>query len=395
MNRILFVIIPEKGHIHPYIGPAARLCERGHEVAFYAVHDVSAQLRRAGFEHFFAGQEHNPPPPDINRGRLFAEKVRDRDWLRRWIKLLLVDNVPGQVENLREVVRRFRPHVLVIDPMVYQAAIVAELEGLPWAGLSSSLNPVVPDTLDSELLATTRWLAADRDALFARYGQRGRFRVCDCLSPHLNVAFTTEEFTGGPVPDVRQVGPSLPPGDRGDEVPFPWEKLSATLPIVYMSLGSQIYYQPRMFQTAIAAVRGQAMQLVLSVSELLHTALLGELPPNVLAVSYTPQLQLLPRCSALITHGGANSVMEALAFGVPLLISPLCNDQPHNAYFIEKSGVGIHLDLNACTAEQCRQALEALVRPGPYRDRVAQINASYRLHDGAAEAARLVEALAG
>ncbi len=37
--KILFVIIPEKGHIHPYLGPAAHLRQRGHAVAFYAVHD--------------------------------------------------------------------------------------------------------------------------------------------------------------------------------------------------------------------------------------------------------------------------------------------------------------------------------------------------------------------
>ncbi len=40
--KILFVIIPEKGHIHPYLGPAAHLRQRGHAVAFYAVHDVIA-----------------------------------------------------------------------------------------------------------------------------------------------------------------------------------------------------------------------------------------------------------------------------------------------------------------------------------------------------------------
>src|SRR5262245_57977401 len=137
MKRILFVIIPEKGHIHPYLGPAAALRERGHTVAFYAVHDVSAQLRKAGFDLFFAGQEETRPA-ESNRGAVFAEKVRDRDWLRGWIKTLLVDNVPPQVDALRAIIRRFRPDILAIDPMVYQGAIAAELEGIPWAGLSSS-----------------------------------------------------------------------------------------------------------------------------------------------------------------------------------------------------------------------------------------------------------------
>jgi MGT family glycosyltransferase len=394
MKRILFVVIPEKGHIHPYLGPAARLRQRGHDVAFYAEHDVSAQLRAAGFDQSFAGRE-GSAPPQTSRGAAFAERVRDRSWLRGWIKALLLDAVPSQVEALRAVLRRFRPDVLAIDPMVYAAAIAAALEGVPWAGLSSSLNPVVPADTDSELIATNRWLSAERDALFARYGLVGRFRVCDCLSPQLNIVFSTEEFVGGPVASVHLVGPSLPVGPRGDECDFPWSWLRADVPLVYLSLGSQIFYQPRRFRTVIDAVRGRPVQLVLSAGDLAGSPVLGPLPDNVLAVPYAPQLQLLQRAAVLVTHGGANSVMEALAFGVPLLVTPICNDQPHNAAFVERSGVGLALDLEAVSAAACWQALSALLGPGRYRDCVARVHASYRTRDGAAESARLLEALAG
>lgn len=394
MRRILFVVIPEKGHLHPYIGPAARLVDRGHRVAFYAAHDVSAHLRRAGFEHFFAGEAEPSPPPDANRGRVFADHVRDRDWLRGWIKRLLVDNVPPQVEVLRRVVREFRPHVLAIDPMVYQGAIAAELEGVPWAGLSSSLNPVVPDHLESELIATNRWFHADRDALFARYRLQARFRVCDCLSRDLNVAFTTAELVGPPPEDVILVGPSLPVGPRGDECDFPWERLNEHEPVIYMSLGSQIYFQPRMFRTVVDAVRGRPVQLVISVGDLLSTGLLGELPANVVAVPYAPQLQLLERAAVMVTHGGANSVMEALTFGVPLLITPICNDQFHNAFFVGRSGAGIRLDLDTATPFECWQTLAELLGPEPYRESARRLRHSYAMQDGAEAAAWLVEQLA-
>jgi zeaxanthin glucosyltransferase len=391
--KVLFAIIPEKGHIHPYLGPAAHLQQRGHEVAFYAVHDVSAQLRRAGFPVFFPGSADRPQPPDINRGRFFAEKIHDAAWLRAWIKELLVERVPPQVDVLRDIVRQYAPHVIAADPMVYQAPIVARLEGIPWAGLSSSLNPVVPDHFESELLATNAWLAAERAALFARYGLQADFRVCDCLSEHLNIVFATEELVGPAPPGVSLVGPSLPVGKRGDECTFPWERLSRTQPVVCASFGSQIYYQPRLFRTLIEAIRGREVQLVLSVSELLDTGLLDDLPDNVLAVRYTPQLELLPHVSAFVTHGGANSVMEALYFGVPLLIHPICNDQFHNARFIEEGGVGLRADLEKCGAEKCWEQLSALLTPGRIRDRAAAVQTSYRARDGAREAARQVEEL--
>lgn len=392
--RVLFVVIPEKGHINPYVAPAEALASRGHEVAFYAVHDVAAHLARAGFDRFYPGSAERPLPPDGNRGRSFAANVRDGAWLRRWIETLLVDNVPPQVEVLRGIAREAKVDVLVIDPMVYQGAIAAELEGLPWVGLSSSLNPVVPDGLESELIATVRHLAPARDALFARYGLSARFRVCDCLSRWGTTAFTTEALVGAPPPGVALVGPSLPRGKRGDEQPFPWERLEGGAPVVLMSLGSQIYWQPEMFRTAIEAVRGKQVKLVLSASELCDAVPLiapDGLPDNVILSRYLPQLELLPRVRAMITHGGANSVMEALSFGVPLLIDPICNDQPHQAMFLERAQAGLRISLARSSPSECWTALEALLAEGPYRSAAARIRESYASRSGGLEAAKLVE----
>jgi UDP:flavonoid glycosyltransferase YjiC (YdhE family) len=114
----------------------------------------------------------------------------------------------------------------------------------------------------------------------------------------------------------------------------------------------------------------------------------------VLAVRYAPQLALLTRARAFVTHGGANSVMEAIASGVPMLVSPLCNDQPHQAWFVEAAGIGRALDLGAATPELTRATLDELIAPGCVRNRMAQVAASYQT-DGAAETARLLLELAG
>ena len=41
MTRVLFCVIPEKGHLNPYIGPAQALQSLGAEVVFHAPADVS------------------------------------------------------------------------------------------------------------------------------------------------------------------------------------------------------------------------------------------------------------------------------------------------------------------------------------------------------------------
>lgn len=323
--------------------------------------------------------------------------MRDPAWLRQWIGALLVDGVAEAVAPLRAVLRDVRPDVVALDPMLYAAAIACELEQLPWAALSNSLNPLLTDDVDSELLRTVRALAPARQALFAGFGlTTPRFAGCDLLSPHLTVAFATDALAG-PRPGVALVGPSLPRAHRGDEPSFDWRRLDATRPLVYCSLGSQIYHQPALFRRVIAAVtamQDRPLQLLISASELANSDELGALPPNVVIARYVPQLAVLARAAAFVTHGGANSVMEAIAHGVPLLIAPLCNDQFHQVHFVEQAGVGRGLDSERATVDDLQRALGELLANGPIRRRMTKLATSYRNSDGAAETARLLSALA-
>jgi zeaxanthin glucosyltransferase len=335
----------------------------------------------------------SPRPPDWRRGAEFARQVTDAAWLREWVRSLLIDGVPADIERIRESIHAWRPDVVVIDPLMYAGAIAAHKEGLPWVAMSNSLNPVLPDSVDSDLLATVRWLSLQRDALFASHGMTARFRGCDVLSPELTIAFTTEAFVPDAPADVVLAGPSLPPGARGDEPAFPWERLREDRPLVYMSFGSQVYYQPGLFAKVIDAVRELPVQLVMSVGELVDSEALPPLGDDAIAVRYTPQLALLERAALFITHGGANSVMEAMSFGVPLLISPVCNDQFHQVHFIEQAGVGQRLDLAGAAVSEVKAAIQHLLGSANVATNVARVSASYR-RQGATEAARQISALA-
>lgn len=391
MKRVLFCVLPEQGHLNPCIGPAQRLQARGLQVAFHGAGVLAAQLLRAGpFSQL--GPATAPRHDTLRRGAQFAERIRDAAWLRRWIRALLIDQVADQVAPLRALIREWQPDVIVIDPLCYAAAIAAETEQCRWVALSNSLNPVLPAALDSELLATVRELAPARCALFERFAVAAQFRGCDVLSPYLTIAFTTEALVGTPPGGVTLVGPSLPTTVRGDEIDFPWARLDAGLPLVYLSFGSQIYHQPELFAKVTAALRDLPLQLVLSAGELADSLTCATLGARTVIVRYAPQLALLRRARLFITHGGANSVMEALACGVPLLISPLCNDQFHQAHFIERAGVGRHLDLRDASCEDIAAAVQSLLGPGAHHERLEAIQASY-CRDGADEAARLISAL--
>ena len=57
-----------------------------------------------------------------------------------------------------------------------------------------------------------------------------------------------------------------------------------------------------------------------------------------------PQVKVLKMADVFVTHGGLNSISEAFAYSVPMVVIPFVSDQPVNAEFVEKLGVGKRLE---------------------------------------------------
>jgi UDP:flavonoid glycosyltransferase YjiC (YdhE family) len=389
--KAAFALLPEKGHVNPYIGPAQALLDAGHEVVIAAPGDISRQIAAAGLTFradLIAGAADNR----VTRGAALVELIQDGERLHRWIEQLLLGGLPDAIEPVREWYRRERADVVVVDPLYYAAAIAAHLEGLPWASVSNSLNPVTPPDLDSALLRTVRRLAPRRAEIFARCGYAdAAFSVCDILSPFLTIGFTTEALVGAPPDGVTLAGPSLPLHARGDEVAMC--PLPADRPVVYVSFGSQIYFWPEIFEKMVAAGRALDAHLVLALGDLVDDPHWASPREHCHVYRYAPQAEVLRRADAFVTHGGANSVMEAIAASVPMLVSPMCNDQFHQAYFVEMAGIGCVENLVESPVERIVVRMRALLQDTRIRSNMEAVSRTYRAN-GARRAADLVAKLA-
>lgn len=390
-QRILFLVIPEKGHINPAIGVAQHLQAVGFHVAFHSQVNIEEQLEKAGLHQFLAPPLTSEDSP--HRGKAFSENIRDPAWLRDWIKRMLIDGASEAVSPLREVMKAFQPDLVISDPMIYPAVIAAKLEAIPWVALSNSLNPLLSSTMKSDLLDTVLSLSHDRDDLFSNFGLTAEFRGCDAISPALTIAFTTEEFSGVSLEGIAQVGPSLPLHQRGDEIEsLDWAPAKNEAPLIYASFGSQVFYQPDFFLKIIEAVRGKEVRLIAAIHELQDDQRLHDLPPNVTICGYAPQLEILQHANLLITHGGANSVMEALATATPVLIQPICNDQFHQSWFVENAGCGTTIDLDKLTSDELWAKIQHSIEDPQLNARVREVAASYQ-RDGAKNASELISQL--
>ena len=394
MKHVLFVVLPERGHIHPFLGAAEALRQRGAHVSFYAPRDVRSILGPLGWGDVHAPEGAGPPAAE-HRGQAFSELLADPVRLRRWNRAMLVDAAEPAIAPLRAHLARTRPDVVVIDPMAYFAAIAAHEEHLPWLGLSTSLNPCIRDDVESELLSTLRSLDEARHALFRARGMPVRFRVSDVLSPLGTFVLSTPALLGPDLPDdgvpIHLVGAALPEAASRTEVIRSSKASRTSRPLVYVSFGSQAYHQPAHLRVVLDAARDVDARFVVAMGELAASELVRGAPSNVEVVPFAPQVALLAEASVAITHGGANSVHEGLAHAVPLLVSPICNDQHHNASLVAASGAGRVVDLAVADGEAVAGTLRALLdRAAPERIAAASIARTYHAAGGAGRIADVV-----
>ena len=67
------------------------------------------------------------------------------------------------------------------------------------------------------------------------------------------------------------------------------------------------------------------------------------LPQNIKISKYINQCELVNESKLLITHGGYNSVLEAIYYRTPMLVYPICNDQLFIAEKVNEINIGSNL----------------------------------------------------
>jgi UDP:flavonoid glycosyltransferase YjiC (YdhE family) len=386
--RFLFTVQPLFGHFHAIVPLAQALKEHGHEVAFATGKGFGPAVRRSGFSHFPAGIDFDGSQ-DILKILPGWEAIRARSpgdvgiqQLRGFVQQL----APRMADDLFALVDTWRPDAVVRDPLEFGGYIAAERARLPHATIMwafyISAKALCPDAV---LELRGRYGLPDDPRLDTLDG----YLVFDFLPP----AWT---FPDQPYPAVAHRFCAPPFNLSVGEARLPaWLDTLPDRPTVHATLGTAFNQSPDTFGAILAALGGEAINLIITVGQSMDPAQFGPQPDTIKIERYIPQSLLLPHCDALIFHGGYNSLLSALWLGLPMVIIPQeAGDNFPTARRCAALGAGVMVEGSPPQPEAIRTAVKAVLGQPDYRARARQLQSEIKALPGLAEAVRRLEILA-
>jgi MGT family glycosyltransferase len=346
---------PAHGHVNPTLALAQELVARGEQVIYYLPETFRSLVEATGatFRLYKTAMRAGGPAAQPNKKEDPAGRMMN----------MVVQECFNVLPQLLQEIRAEQIDYILYDRMFLPAIFLSLILDIP----AVALNPTyVLNNLFQEMQRDGREqiltpLNEDLARLCDLY-QLPHFTLPELLLERadLNIVFLPRSFhPGGEDLDEQRylfVGPSLQTHRyyNGD---FPLDRLDKH-PQLYISLGTAFNHQIEFYNLCFDAFAQSAWQVVLAFGQTINPAGLKEIPANFIISPHIPQLEVLPHVDVFVSHGGMNSTMESLSFGVPLVVVPQIGEQEMTARRVQELGLGLALDRKTLSAETLHATVE-------------------------------------
>lgn len=360
------------------------LLDRGHRVTFFQQADAGQWLTDPRIDFCPLGADSHPPgslDPILRR----AANPGGPLGLRRVIRDLC-DGTAMLCAELPAALAREGVDALLCDQMEAAGGLVAEALGLPFVSVACALPinrepylplPVMPFAFGTDerhrrlYEGSSRvhdWLMRPLREVLHQASKRlavaPRDGLHQYLSPLAQISQTTDSFDfprqHRPA-HFHAVGPlrSAQANDVGE-----WP-VDPARPFVFASLGTMQGARVAMFKQMALACRRLDAQLLIA-----HCGALNPAQEQLLkrhgatwVTDFAPQQWALHHADVVITHGGLNTVMDAIVARTPILVMPIAFDQPGVAARVSFSGAGLRLNRRAGAGKISEHVQTLLAHP--------------------------------
>jgi MGT family glycosyltransferase len=388
--KVIVFNVPTSGHVDPSLPLAAELVNRGHEVIYYLTQAYRVRVEETGAKY----RETPGIPPDyFDAVSLQFNPVR--------LATQLLESTYTLLPHLTEVVAAEKPDYIIADAMCTWGHLTAAKAAIPIIS-SMSLIDVPPSYLPKSghlwqalalLPRLLPWLKPLRTAMRRLQKEYGikfpSFTEIINAPGDLTLSYTSAQIF--PQADKLMdtylfIGPAI----DTRPAPFPFEELDSERPLIYITLGTVFNNNPTFFQNCIEAFKDSAYQVVISLGRRLPVSQFEPLPSNFIICDYVPQFEILQRAALFISHGGVNSIHQALYHGVPLLIVP--QQLEHALVSARMAELGAAIALRQPTVKKLQQAAFRLLNDNAYRHQAETLGMGLKTAGGVSKAVDWLEA---
>ncbi len=382
--RVLFTSTPGWGHIHPMMPLARAFADRGDDVAWAVTAGVATRLEREGFVAHPAG-------PSLDEG--FGEALRRYPEVQEMApserpnvffpRFFGAVQAPAMLADLLPVARAFDPAVVICDQAELAGPVAAAALGVP--NVTHSFGGLLPAVrLESAGRAVAPlWEAQGLEP--RPYAGTYDHLYLDIYPPSMQA----QEQNHVPARQLLRPDTFVTGGD--EPLPDLVTDESAD-PLVYVTFGTVFNSNPELVATVVAGTRALAVRVVVTLGPTGDPDSLGPQPPNVGVARYLPQTQLLPYCSAVVSHAGSGTLLAALGRGLPQLCLPQAADQFGNAAACAAASAGRTLLPGSVTADGVRSGVTEILADPAYRAAAERVAEELRRMPSPAEVAEIIVA---
>jgi UDP:flavonoid glycosyltransferase YjiC (YdhE family) len=178
-------------------------------------------------------------------------------------------------------------------------------------------------------------------------------------------------------------------GDRGNVIPIEtsddqvpgseeipgWLQELPDRPTVHMTLGTVFNHNPAVFRAVLDGLSGEDVNVLASVGPNQDPAVVGPVPDNARVERWLPHRALIPRCSAVICHGGAGTMLNSLRASVPLLLLPQGADMFRTARACSAYGIARYLMPDVVSPDSVQAEFRKIMDDPAYRQRYVPVRA--------------------
>lgn len=401
------------GHLNTMFPLGDELKRRGHKVTVLSKSEAQIPAQKAGFNF---SEVYYPIDKENIILRPSSWAILDKNDSLKNIRYTLqkfAKLAETRLQKAPTIIKERGIDALLVDSSVFEGGTIADYLNLPYVTVCCVLpfyqDPNIPPVMTTWQYNLAWWsLLRNRIgySLFNYFAASvwqviARYRSLWNLPPysHTNDIFSKLAIITRHIREFefpRQLPPhfhftgSFHNSIKRPPVAFPWEKLN-NKPLIYASMGTLQNRQDYVFRTIAAACADLDAQLVISLGGGLDPEVLPNLSGNPLVVKYAPQLELLQKASLNITHGGLNTTLESLSYGVPMVAIPVTDDQPGVAARIAWTRVGELIKLSSLNVDGMRKIVERVLKQPSYKQNAVRLQKAIRHTGGVNRAVDIIE----